>query len=174
MGGGGPKDRKLISVVFVLVVIVLVVIAYSVFQNLTGKNYSSYLSLVAKQTELARIADIGANKARTGSVKNYAATIRAISQSEKAETIAFLKKKNQKITEKALLASKDTATDKSLALAEQTSNYDEKFISTINSLVLEYQKSVKSLPTTGLTKSEKKLVLDLQTDAKVIANLSTK
>ena len=172
--GGGPKDRKLMSVLFVLGVIVIVFIAFSVFQNLTGKNYATYVSLAAKQTEIARIADIGVTKARTNSAKNYAATIRQTSQSERAQTLAFLKKKNQKVTEKELAIQKNSATDKSLTTAEQTSTYDEKFISTINTLLIDYQKSVKSLPSTGLTASEKILVTNLKTDATVLANATTK
>ncbi len=172
--GGGPKDRKLMSVLFVLGVIVLVFIAFSVFQNLTGKNYSTYITLAAKQTELVRIADIGATKARTSIAKNYAATIRQTTQSERAQTLAFLKKKNQKVTEKELTIKKDTATDKSLTAAEQTSTYDEKLINTINTLLLDYQKTVRSLPTTGLTTSEKKLITNLQTDANILVKAPTK
>ena len=167
--GGGQKQRILVSVIFVVVVLLIVVVGFTVFQAATKKDYSTYKTALEQQTEIVRIAELGANKARTVSVKNYASSIKLITASEKADTASFLKSVNVKVDEKVLALKKDESNDKLLATAEQTNQYDEKLITLLNGLVVAYQKNIKSLPA-ATTKAEKALVQTLQNNAKVLTN----
>ncbi len=167
--GGGQKQRILVSVIFIVVVLIVVMIGFAVFQSATKKDYSGYKTALEQQTEIIRIADLGATKARTASVKNYASSVKSITSSEKADTASFLKSASVKVDEKVLAQKKDESNDKLLATAEQANQYDEKLISILNGLVVAYQKNIKSLPA-ATTKSEKALVTTLQNNAKVLAN----
>jgi len=168
--GGGQKQRILVSIIFIVVVLIIVIVGFAVFQSATKKDYSGYKTALEQQTEIIRIADLGAAKARTASVKNYASSVKSITSSEKTDTAAFLKGASVKIDEKAIALKRDASNDKLLETAEQAKQYDEKLISILNGLVITYQKNTKTLPT-PTTKAEKALVTTLQNNAKVLANI---
>ena len=170
MTGGNQKQRMLVFGVFVLVVLLLVVVAVVVFRNLTKKDYSAYKDLVGQQTEIVRIASAGTAKARDTSVKNYAATIASVTQSEKNDTLTFAKKVGVSINEKELDSAKDASNDKALAAAESSNQYDQKLVDLLNSLIVTYQKDIQAVAGNVTTKSEKAVVVKLQANAKVIAN----
>lgn len=168
--GGNQKQRTLISVIFVLAVVSVAIIGFGVFSSLTKKDYSAYKTLLEKQTEIIRIADLGSVKSRTVSVKNYVASIKSVTVSEKNDTAAFLKAAHVKIDEKALAAKSDANNDKALTTAEHANQYDEKLAEIINTLIIDYQKDIASLGNSVSTKTERALVTTLQTNAKVLAN----
>lgn len=174
MTGGNPKQKVLLSVIFIVVVVVILIIAFAVFRSLTAKDYSAYKSLINKQTEIIRIADAGISKARDTSVKNYVSTVGAVTESEKSDTLAFAKIAGVNINEKQLAAAKDADNDKLLADAEKNNQYDQKLVELLNKLVISYQKDVKSAATAATGKKEKALVIKLQNNALVIANTPAK
>ena len=165
-----PKNKLLFSVLFVVGVLVLVVIVISIFSALTKKDYSSYISLAGKQTEIVRVADLGLTKARSTDTKNYIATIRQTIQSEKNETVKFLVKNKRKVNEKQLLLARNSETDKALAAAENSSTYDETLIRTINQLVTSYQKSAKDATKSPSGPSEKALATRIRSDTAILSN----
>ena len=170
LGGNNPKQRMLISVLFVLGVLFAVIIAIVVFRSVTAKDYSVYKDLVLKQTEIIRIADQGAVKARDANTKNYAATIKSVTQSEKNETLAFVGKVGLKINDKQLALAKDTDNDKTLSNAESSNQYDQAFTTLLNELIVDYQKNISAAADGVSTKTEKAIVTALQYNATVIAN----
>lgn len=174
LSSNNPKQKMLISVLFVLAVLIIAIIAVVVFRSLTKKDYSVYKSLVTQQNEIVRIAAVGVTKARDTSVKNYAATIGAVTLTEKNDTLAFARKAGVKINDKDLEAAKDAANDKALATAETNNQYDQKLVELLNSLVIAYQKDIQSAATGVTTKSEKAVVVKLQNNAKIIANAPAK
>lgn len=168
--GGGQKSRKLVSIIFVLVVVTAALVGFAIFRSATKKDYSTYKALLNSQTEIVRIADLGVSKARRAAIKNYVASIKSVTTSEKNDTLAYLKTSNVNVDEKALALKKDADNDKALATAEQANQYDEKLTSILNTLIIAYQKDIKSLGGSITTKSERTLVTTLQNNAKVIAN----
>jgi hypothetical protein len=166
--GGGNKT--IVSVLFVLGVLFLLTILFVVFQSLTKKDYSAYIKLTQKQAEIVRVSDLGAAKARSTSTKNYVQTIRTVTASEQVNTLAFLSKKGQKVGTKQLVLLKDSSTDKKLAAAEQTSAYDDTLLNTLNGLILDYQKSIKTTTGAPIGTSETTLANTLKNNAKAIVN----
>jgi len=169
-----PKQKMLVSILFVAGVIFLLVVVLVVFRSLTKKDYSVYNTMLKKQTEIIRLANTGSTKARDSSVKNYTATIYQVTTSEKTSTLAFVKKNGVKVNEKALDAAKDANNDKALTAAESANQYDQKLSELLNSLIISYQKDIQASAQKVSTKSEKTLVTTLQNNAKIIANAPTK
>ena len=169
-GGNNPKQRMLISILFVLGVLFAVIIAIVVFRSLTAKDYTSYKNLVLKQTEIIRIAELGSSQARDVTTKNYAATIKSVTQSEKNDTLAFASKVGLTIQDKQLAISKDEANDKTLAAAESSNQFDQTFTTLINKLVADYHSEIKIAASGVDTKTEKAVVTTLQNNAAVIIN----
>ncbi len=167
---GGKKQTILYSIIFVLVIVTIFVVVLSVFISANKKDYTLYKKILDEQTEIIRITDLGYAKARSASIKNYATSIKSITTSEKTDTLAYLKGAGIKIDEKVLASKKDTNNDKTLTAAEQANQYDEKLTLVLNTLVISYQKDIKTLGTDVSTKTERALISTLQANAKVIAN----
>lgn len=154
---------------FVLGVLTIFIVGFTVFNNLTQKNYDSVIDLAARQTEIVRIADLGLANARDPAVLTYVSTIRNVTLSEKVSTQAFLVKKKNKATTKQLLLKKDTSTDQALTTAEQNNTYDQTLLNKLNDLLASYQKAEKNITDYKDSKSETTLVLNLLANARVIA-----
>lgn len=168
-GGSGPKNKVLASVIFVVLVLILVVVGFSFINSLGKKDYSAYNSLLKTQYELVRITTIGAEKARTPEVRQFAATIQYSTTTEREAVVALLIKAKQEVLEKQLAQAKDANNDKALAAAEQANRYDEEMQKIITSLLASYYKQIKDIAPSASTKSEKTLVTQLQTNAKVVS-----
>jgi hypothetical protein len=169
-GTGGPKNKVLVSVVFVLVVLLLVVIGFSFISSLGKKDYSAYNTLLKTQYELVRITELGTDKARTAEVRQFAATVQYTTITERDAVVTLLTKANQEVLVKQLAQGKDTTNDKALAAAEQANRYDEEVLKIMNTLLSSYYKQIKDVALSASTKSEKALVAQLQTNAKVVSD----
>ncbi len=169
----GGKHKKLFSVLFVLFVLLIVVVVISLFNSLTSKDYSAYISLAQKQNEVARIAEIGATNGRSSYTKQYATTIKMTLTSEQSSTVSYLNKNGKKLGDKQLSASRNSDTDKKLTASEQTSTYDDTYNAILNSLVKDYYASVKSATSSPSGLSEKALATTLQNDYKILTSTST-
>lgn len=168
LGGGGPKNKTLVSVIFVAVVLLVVGIAISVFNSLGKKDYTPYLTLAKTQTELIRITDLGQKNAKQAETRQYAATIFSNITTEKTATVTTLGK-FIKLEEKILIAAEDEDNDKALESAQQSNRYDEKLTEIINGLLVAYQKQIKQASPLATTKQEKSLFETLQKNFDVIA-----
>ena len=166
----GGQNKTLAMVIFVVGFFFVLMILFVVFNSLTKKDYGAYIKLAQKQSEIIRVADIGVDKARSADSKYYVRTIREVTASEQADTLAYLKKSGNSVNAKQLVLLKDPATDKKLTTAEQTSTYDETLLSTINSLVIDYEKSAKSATASASGPTEKSLAATLNSNAKVLLN----
>jgi len=170
--GGGGKPKPAIMVLFVLLVLILVVAAYAVFTSLNSKNYDSVISLTQRQEEIIRISELGLKKAADPSTMTYLATVRNVTQSEQTDTIAFLKKKGQKVSPVQLALKKDSSIDTALDTAEQNNTYDEVLLGKLNGQIASYQRATRSVTVDSSSKSEKALFVTLTANAKAIAGVT--
>lgn len=165
-----PKSKILLSIIFIMVVITLIVVGFSVIKALTKKDYSAYQELLKKQATIIHVADAGLAKAKTVAVRNYVSTIKSVTTTEEDATMKFLSGAGKGLKDREVLALVDTSNDKKLTAAEQTNNYDETLTTTLNALIVEYQKSIKEQSPNATTKKEKTLMTLLLNNAQVIAN----
>ncbi len=168
---GGTNGSPIVKVVFVLIILTAAIAVFSVYTNLTKKDYSPVLNLAERQAEIVRVADLGLLSARDPNTLNYVASIRNITASENNDTVAFLKKHNLKVTPAKLALKKDTSIDKALATAKQDNTYDGVLIGKLNGLVYDYQKATKNVSGTNDTRSEKTLFATLYANSRIVDNV---
>jgi hypothetical protein len=174
LGGGGPKNKLLVSVIFVTAVLTFVVIGIAVFSALTSKDYTAYTNMLKTQYEIVRVTDLGLASARTPEAKNFVATIHYVTETQKASTLETLKKAGIKVNDKQLALAKDAANDKALDTAEQANRYDEKLTELVNQLLVTYQKQAKEASALATTSSEKALFESIQKNLNTIGGTLAK
>ena len=167
---GGGNNKTLLSILSVLGVLFLLAIAFAVFSSLTRKDYSGYLKITKQQAEIIRVAEVGAQKARSGTTRNYAQIVNLVTTSEQANTLTFLSQKSHKVNAKELASLRSAETDKKLSTAEQTSTYDDTFLAVINSLLQEYYKTTQDATAAPAGALETGLAKTLQQNAKIVVN----
>ncbi len=160
--------NKVVKVVFVAVVLVVVLIAYSVFSNLTKTNYDAVVRLAERQQEIVRVSNLGLASAQDPATRVYVSTIASTTQSEQYATVAFLSKKQIKVSPSVLALKQDSSIDTSLKSAQQNNTYDKVLTDTLNDLLLSYQKAQKEVTDVGKSKSETALFATLFLNAKVL------
>lgn len=126
----------------------LIIVGMLVFTLLTSGSDSTaekLVSLSGKQTEIVRIASLGATGARTTAGKNYATTVRATIQADLTTTQGLITKSGIKVDPVLIAAAKNTKTDQVLNAASQNNKFDEVFMAQMSTLLTAYQRDLQKL-----------------------------
>lgn len=157
--GGNSKGQRLAIIAIIVVVILLLgIVLYGVFTASSSAGTADMVSAVQQQQEIARIADIGAAKARQTETKYIAVMTAETMRSDQASLTAYLKKNRKKISSKELNATKSSATDSSLDKAEQANSFDSTFTATLAKELSAYQKTAKDAHDHTSSASAKKIL----------------
>lgn len=141
-GLGGRIGVVLAGLAGILVIGLLFMMLLGGSGDSTGEKL---IGLSAKQTEIVRVASLGASGARTTAGKNYATTVRATIQTDLTTTQALITKSGVEVDPAIIAASKNTKTDQLLQTAGQNNKFDEVFITQMNSLLVTYQSDLQKL-----------------------------
>lgn len=125
--------------------IVIGMLLVMVFTSNSDSTGEKLIGISAKQTEIVRIASLGATSARTTTGKNYATTVRATIQADLTTTQALITKSGVKVDPALISAAKNTKTDQLLNAASQNNKFDEVFIAQMNTLLTSYQTDLQKL-----------------------------
>lgn len=158
-----PRQRKIISVLFVLIVIMIAIIAVSFFASLGKQNNSSLITLNAQQTEILRISDIGLKEAKDPNTKALISTLQTFITSDQSAVKSFLSKNGTKLTPEINAQKLDKTSDSNLETASQRNNYDDTLLDILSDLQTEY----KSMLANALSESSttnRKSILDTATN----------
>lgn len=162
-----PKQRIIISIVFVVVVLMVLFIAYSFIASLGKQDNSALISINAQQNEIIRISDLGLKEAKDPNTKTLVATLKSFVVSDQVDTESYLSKNGTKITPEQAVSKKDSSIDEDLETALQRNNYDEALLASLKDLQSSYKKSLSSALSDSSSTTRKQL---LET---AIANLNT-
>jgi len=143
MRGGSLRSRILKIAGGGLVLIILVVVISRFAFGSSANNGVLLTALVAQQQEVVRIATLGVADAKDPVVINFAQTTKTVVSSQESELLSYLKSKNVKYTTAQLSAEKNTETDKILAQAVASNQYDSVFTETLKASLLTYTKDIK-------------------------------
>src|SRR6185369_7159247 len=92
----------------------VIIILFSVIFKSSGGSTAQLTDLAQQQTEIARVADIGIQKANSTATKNYAHTVKLSVLSSQQQTLALLAKEHHKINDKLLGIKASSVTDQQL------------------------------------------------------------
>lgn len=155
------KQRILIALGGALILVILVVAFFSITSRSGKSGLQTLITIGAQQTELVRVADLGAEKLRLTSSKNLAATTSLSTKTNLQTVISLIKKRGYKLTLKELGSKKDAATDQKLTAAEQNNRYDETFDAIMLDELNTYRSSLKQAYDGAANANEKRALADM-------------
>lgn len=164
-----PKQRILIAVAFGGVMLIVLILVIGMLFG-SKNNSATLIDLAAQQSEIIRVSDIGANKAKTPAAKNLAITTKLSLQTTQNQTLDHLKKLKNTVGTKELAQKKNTKTDQQLDAAAVNNKFDEIFIQIIRSSLSDYRTAVKKLYDTTSSKTEKQFLASSYNGAGILIN----
>lgn len=170
--GSGKTQRIIFAVIAGLLFIMVAVIIYSlIFGGSTNKD--QLISVAGQQTELIRVSELGTKKSNGTDAKSLAASVQVSVTSDKNSLIEQMKKNGDKVSDKDLVGSKSSETDKKLTDAEQNGTFDTIFTSTMNSMLQKYQANLKVTFEATKSKATKQVLSNAYENAGVLVEQSS-
>lgn len=143
---GSSKKQRIMFVVIGLIGLLIAGMIIASVLNSTGSSTKQDLLTAAKQQqELIRVAAIGYKKARGPMARNLAVTTQLTIQSDHVQLQPILKKEGVKADVKTLASGKNLKTDQALTSADQANRFDEALVTSLQSQINEYQKTLKNI-----------------------------
>lgn len=128
-------------------IIVILLIFFVVLMNVVGRggeDKTAYITIIQKQTELARVAAMGASEPSANQqLKNTASNVQTTLLSNKQTLNVRLQTKGIKLKQKDLAGVANKATDKRLADAKAAANFDSALITVLNEQLTDYRSSLE-------------------------------
>ncbi len=137
-----PKKRIFFAVAFVVMILVIVFILASILLSLGGKGSVGLKNVVAYQTEILRVTEIGLKDSKDVSVKAKIGTIQSFTASDLNQTKSIV---SGEISKEELAKFKNSDTDKALASALASNSFDSEIIDQLDSLFVAYQSELKKV-----------------------------
>lgn len=166
--GKSPLQRILIVVIGGFLLLLVGIVVFSLLSRGQTSSVDRLVGIVAKQEELARVAQIGEKQATSQDTKNLASTVSLSLISGQQQLLTVIKKQGRKITAKEITAAKNTDTDQELTAAAQANRFDEAFTATMQKQLLSYQQSLNEAYKASSSRSEKQTLLELYNQVRLL------
>lgn len=141
--GGSKQSRILIVLGGAVILLIIGVVVMMLISSASNAGKVDLLKAAQQQTELIRVSKIGIDRAQSTTAKNLATTTNVSLQSDQASLVASIKASGVKLSTAELALGKNPKTDVTLTSAEQANNFDEVFTQTLQTQLIEYQKTLK-------------------------------
>lgn len=138
--GNSKQTRILVVLGGVVLLLIIGFVIMTVLSSAGKGQQETLLKASQQQAELIRVSKIGIEKARDANTRNFAITTNITLQSDQAGLLAISKAKPKEIA-----LGKSTKTDLALTTAEQSNKFDEVFTQTVQTQLIAYQKTLKSV-----------------------------
>jgi hypothetical protein len=159
-----PKKRILIAGAFVVIVLLIVMVIAGSLLSLGNKSSEGLKDLVAYQTEILRVTEIGLKDSKDLSVKSKIGTIQSFTSSDLNQTRSLV---NGEIEKFELAKFQDSNTDKALSSALASNSFDTEIIEQLDTLFSSYQVELKKVYD-STSDEEDKLILNTANENIVI------
>jgi hypothetical protein len=140
-GAKPVKSPFMLVVIGAVVIIVIIIIAALLLSTGNGGNKQQILSVVRKQQEIVRVAELGTKGAQSTEAANLAVTTKLSVTTSQQQLIAAVK---SKFSEKDLDFAKDANVDTQLEQATQASRFDETFIKIMKQELADYETALQA------------------------------
>jgi lipopolysaccharide export LptBFGC system permease protein LptF len=142
-GGGSQKKRILIVAAGGAVLLMVFMLVFSLIFSGGKGSTETLLSIARQQSELIRVANEGAQRARGPQAQNLAMTTKLSLTSAQQDLQAYIKSQGIKVKQKELAAPPNSRTDAELTAAEQDNRFDEAFTALMQQQLTAYQAALK-------------------------------
>lgn len=145
MGGGNSTQQRIFIVAGgAIALLVIIVIVMSLITSAGNAGKEEILRVAQQQNEILRISKIGVERAKGTAAKNLAATTSYSMQSDQKALIKAATSGGVAIDTKLIGLGKNAKTDATLTAADQSNQFDEVFVETIQSQLKTYQATLKT------------------------------
>lgn len=169
MGNGGkqpggsaflknPKNRLIASVGFVTIVVILLIIGVNFFLSLGKQDSSDLVDVVAYQTELGRITELGLKNARDPATRVKLATLSSFISSDVSSMKSYLSRNGVKLQPEQVSQRRDSQVESELETAAQLNRYDEKLLEILDEKTAAYKTVLRSALQATTTPNRKSLL----------------
>lgn len=164
LSGGSLKQRLLLIGGGLLVLLLLIAILSALFSS-GGKGGTDALKRVAaRQAEIVRLAELGAEEGQSTELRAYALNIALSVRSDQAELAGQLTEAGVKLTPQELVSAKSTQADDALEAAAGSNRYDETFRSLIEEQLADYLSRLEAAHT-AVSNPDLKAILETSYDS---------
>lgn len=143
-----PNKSKIKLLIFGAIGVVLVLITILLVSLFTGGSDKAALSLIAvarQQTEVIRVAEVGAKKSRDAQNKAFAVTVQSAVKSDNGSLLSYLKANGLPSDSKSIGSSLSAGTtDQTLTQAEQANQFDAVFVDVLTEEISKYQATLQT------------------------------
>lgn len=143
-GSGSLKQRIIIVGAGACILLIAAILLISLIGSGGKGSTDALINVAQQQTELARVAAIGVDKASSTDTKNLAITTKLSMQSSQADTVALLKKSGHGVSDKTLALLQDSNTDQQLDSADASNTFDSTFTQLLQRLLNSYRSSLQN------------------------------
>lgn len=142
--GGSMKSRIFLVVGALVALMIIATIVSSILSSAGQTTIRNLKSVIARQQEIIRVAELGAKDGLSVNTRNFAKTVASSLQTEQASLIDLLGKNGGKLSKAEQAAELNDNTDKILEAAKANNQYDEVLLEELQSQLRDYQTSLKT------------------------------
>ena len=150
-----PKKRIFAAIAFVTIIILVVAIVIGVLLSLGKSGSAGLKGIVAYQTEIIRISDIGLKDSKDINVKAKVGTLQSFMISDLNETNSLVV---GKMSKEEVAQHRDSDIDNALKSALSSNSFDSEIIRQLDELIGAYQSELKTVYDSSSKDSEKKVL----------------
>lgn len=161
--GGSQKQRIILVASGAIIILIIFVIVFSLIANSGDSGIKSLVSVAQTQTEIVRVSTAGTSQVRDPSILNFTENVSLGLTSSQIQTINYLTKHQKKISSKELALGQSASTNKKLSTAQETGNYDNTMLTTLQQELTAYQAQVIAAYKSTDVNSQKVLLQQLYT-----------
>lgn len=158
--GNSRRQRVIVvlagGVIFTFIVAVILAIALS-----GGGSTKDLVAITQTQTEIVRVAETNASKARGVTARNFSETVALTMVSSKQQTLSYLSSKKTTVKPKELALGLNAKTDANLKSAEAAGRYDQELLTILEKSLADYRTQINTAYNKATTKSQKQLLQQL-------------
>ena len=165
---GSNTSRLLIALAGAFLLIIVAWVFLSIVRRTVHADTADLITIVQKQTELARISDESRDMANNQSTRNFATTTDLNLLTEQQFFIAYLSKAGVKITSTQLHGAQSDQTDQQLKNGQINGNFDQVYVDIAKQQLASYERSLSETFKIAQLNSEKKLLQRAYDEAQML------
>lgn len=158
--GNSFKSRLLIVAGAGVLLIMIASILGAVLSRSGKGDISGLKDIAAHQTELIRVAELGADKAQSTPIRSLAYTTKLSVTTQHQKLVAYLGTRGVELTEVELAAHHDDSVDEELETAAGNNRFDEAFNEVLNQELTDYNNSMKTAYQSATSEKSKALLAE--------------
>jgi hypothetical protein len=168
MGSSAGKKQRVVTVVGgVAVLLIATLLIGSLLNRAANKSNDQVLDLVAYQSELKRIIEIGVDKARSSDTKNKATTASYTLESDYQQTVKIVSSRGIEVPKDLTSRYASAQIDKDLDAAEKANEFDQKYGEIYKEKLTNYKSKLSEIYP-ALSPSEQVIIKKSSDNAKLL------